>query len=86
MGRAVRTGLSRLSPVSWLGFAALVILQLCGLHSPDGVLMLLASLGVAGTISGAVDATHDACLDMLLQVLLDEQPKPEPHQALRGAA
>lgn len=83
MGRTARTVLSRISPLSW---AATVVLAAAHLAVPlwlpgvGGLIIVTAALGIAGTLSGAVEGTHDACIDMLLGALLETRPSPEPAQ------
>lgn len=85
MGHAVRTVLSHLSPVFWAASAGLVAVLVV---DPDwgtgiargvvGSLILTTGAAIAGSMCGAIEATHTASMDMLLRALLDERPTPEP--------
>jgi hypothetical protein len=82
MGRAVRTSLTRLSPLCWLALVIMVVLQLCGVRSPDGVPMLLASLAVAGTLAGPGRERGDEDKAQLIS-LLAEATRPRPDHLQR---
>lgn len=83
MGRTARTVLSRISPLSWAATLVLAAVHLAipaWLPGVGGLIVAAAALGVGGTLCGAVEATHDACIDMLLGALLETRPSPEPGQ------
>lgn len=90
MGRRARSALSRFSPLSWTAAVVLAAVQMAG-APVGGALVITAALGAAGTISGAIEATHDGSMDLLIQALVEaRQPKPGPrpqlHQVERAAA
>lgn len=85
MGHTVRTVLSHLSPVFWAVSVGLVAVLLAHPHWGAGVargvvgsLILTTGAAIAGSMCGAIEATHTASMDMLLRALLDERPTPEP--------
>lgn len=94
MGHLVRTVLSRLSLVFWavsVGLvAALVVHPDWGAGIARGVvgsLILSTGAAIAGSMCGAIEATHDACVDMLLDALLEDRPSsPKPQQQSHRAA
>jgi hypothetical protein len=66
--------ISRISPVSW-GAAVAGIWLL-----PVGGVVVLAALAIAGTTAGAVRATHDHSVDLLISALLATRPRPQEHR------
>lgn len=84
MGRGARSVLSRLSPMSWTAAVALAAVQMAGVRV-GGPMVIAAALGAAGTVSGAIQATHDGSIDLLLHALLESRqptPGPLPHRQL----
>lgn len=90
MGHRVRSVLTRLSPLSWTAAVILAVIQMAGARV-GGAMVIVTGLAAAGTISGAVQATHDASIDMLVRALAEQRrptpgPRPQLHQVERAAA
>jgi len=89
MGRRARSLLSRISPAFWIATLVLAGFQMTG-DRVGGALTVAAALGAAGTISGAVEATHDHSIEMLLEALVEaRRPSPGPlshHHPARNRA
>lgn len=93
MGRIARSVLSRLSPLFWAAAVAgtVVLVTHPGWGSSParelvGLIILATGAAIGGTACGAIEATHDASVALLLNALLEERPTREPDRRHLRAA
>jgi len=93
MGRMARSALARLSPFFWLAAVVLAVLLASDPHWSAGaarqlvgLVILTTGAAIGGTACGAIEATHDASIEMLLGALLADRPTPGPRSRRHRAA
>lgn len=93
MGRMARLVLSRISPLLWV--AAVVSAALLAAdprwstpiaRGLVGIIIVVTGGAIGGTVCGAIEATHNRSMSLLLGVILDETPTREPDQKRLRAA